>query len=138
MGEQRYGLWYLGNKHWGSCYDEAIKIDPNYDVLWNVRGWTFLNLKKYKNALKCFDKAIELRPKYAYALNNSALYSLGTYKEAIKYIEMSLEINSSNAYAWKNKGLVMFGLKRYKDALMNCEKALEMDETLLMQYVAKI
>ena len=64
-------------------------------------------MKKYKNALKCFDKAIELRPEYAYALNNKGytLYSLGKHKEALKYIDTSLKIDPSNVYAWRNKAL---------------------------------
>jgi tetratricopeptide (TPR) repeat protein len=40
---------------------------------------------------------------------------------------MSLKIDPSNAYAWKNKALIMFKLKCYDDALVNYEKALDVD-----------
>jgi len=39
------------------CFDEAIKINPNFAGAWHNKGLALRNLGKNEEAVKCFDKA---------------------------------------------------------------------------------
>jgi len=41
--------------------DEALKLYPSYINVWNHKGVVLCNLGKPKEALGCFDKAIEIK-----------------------------------------------------------------------------
>ena len=43
-----------------ACYDEAIRIDPNYADAWNTKGIIFRKLGKENEAEKCFKEADRL------------------------------------------------------------------------------
>jgi len=49
------------------CFEQAIKIDPNYKIPWYNKGIVFFNLEKYQDALKYFEEAIKLDPEFALA-----------------------------------------------------------------------
>ena len=65
-------------------------------------------LEKYDEAIKCYDKAMEIQPNYSYAWSGKGnVYSnLKKYDEAIKCYDKAIELESDNVYAWNGKGNV--------------------------------
>jgi tetratricopeptide (TPR) repeat protein len=65
---------------------------------YNNRGFAFGNMQQYDKALKDFNKAIELNPKYATAYYNKArVYSLTNRTEdACKMLKQSIESGFNN------------------------------------------
>ena len=61
-------------------------------MAFSVRGTCFLNVERYKSAVKDFEEVIKLNPQNAIAYNGLALslYKLGKYVEAQKNIEIAL------------------------------------------------
>jgi len=61
------------------CFDEAIKLKPDYAMACYNKGVTLGELGQYKEALACFDEAIKLKPDFAGAWYNKgeALQKLG-------------------------------------------------------------
>ncbi|MFQ6072921.1 MAG: tetratricopeptide repeat protein [Methanosarcinales archaeon] len=53
---------------------------------------------QYEDAIECFDKALEIDPKYAYAWvdKGKALDNLGKYKNAIECFDKALEIDPNS------------------------------------------
>jgi tetratricopeptide (TPR) repeat protein len=49
--------------------NEAIRLDPNYTIAWNIKGVILYAQKKYDEALKAFNEAIGLDPNNAEAWN---------------------------------------------------------------------
>ncbi|MCK5559835.1 MAG: tetratricopeptide repeat protein, partial [Thermoplasmata archaeon] len=45
-----------------SCFDRAIKINPNVSDIWSNKGIVLYKLHKYERAMRCFDKALQLNP----------------------------------------------------------------------------
>ena len=55
--------------------------------MWNSKGRAFYILEKYKEAIKCYDKALEIDPNYIDALNDKdlAVDKLEKWKNVKKY-----------------------------------------------------
>ena len=87
-------------------------FDTNDVWGWRNKGGTLYFLGKYDEAIKCYDKAIEIDPDNSVVWNNKglALSSLGKYDEAIKCYDKVIEIDPNDADAWNNKGLALSSL----------------------------
>ena len=46
------------------CFDKAIWLNPDDDLLWVHKGMSLYELKNYDEAIKCFDNAIRLNAQY--------------------------------------------------------------------------
>ncbi|MCI2424414.1 tetratricopeptide repeat protein, partial [Candidatus Acetothermia bacterium] len=68
-------------------------------------------------AIRCYDKALEIDPKYAPAWNNKgiALHKLERYEEAIRCYDKVLEIDPKDASAKNNKVLAQAKLRELKE-----------------------
>jgi tetratricopeptide (TPR) repeat protein len=96
---------------------------------WNDRGVDLYALDKYDEALKCYDKAIELDPQSSLAWNNkgSALFSQGKYDEAIQAYDRAIEIAPKYASAWNNKGSVLYNIGKYNEAIQAYDEAINLN-----------
>ncbi len=47
-----------------------MEIDPNIAYVYNNKGNALRNLNMQKEAIQCYDKAIQLDPNYNAAINN--------------------------------------------------------------------
>lgn len=93
---------------------------------WNNKGASLHQLKKYADAVACFDRALSLEPELLAAWNNkgNALNDLGRHAEALACFEHVLSKEPGNAKAWHNKGILLRTLGRYEEALRCYDAAL--------------
>ena len=105
------------------------KSNQENAIDWNDKGLVFYDQKKYDEAIKCYDKAIELDPKYAYPWNGKGNVFCGQkkYEGAIKCYDKAIELDPKDAYAWNGKGLVFYDQKKYEEAIKCYDKAIELD-----------
>ena len=96
---------------------------------WHAIGITLVSEERYEEAIKYYDKILEIDPEDQKALLNkgSVLKDLERYEEAIKYYDKILEINPNNVKALANKGITFAYLQEYEDALIMIDKALLLD-----------
>ena len=84
-----------------TCYDMVLKNDPKCAEAYCMKAISLRNRKEYDNAIKCFDKALKIKPDYAFALQykGSALEAIAATKdkskleEAIQCYEDALELD---------------------------------------------
>ncbi len=129
------------------CFDKSIRIyqhirnfdrsiDIDFAFALNSRGYYFIlypSLKKYeKEAVECFDQAIQIRPDFAYPWYNKGfvLSKLGEYDKAIEIFYNSIKTAddpnySSLAYAMNNKGYALNSLERFKEAVECFDQAMD-------------
>jgi len=117
-------------EHSGMAPEPTAESDsPTNATAWNNRGAKFFSLRRYEEAIHCFDQALELDPRYVGAWSNkgAGLGAVGRHDEAIGCYNKALEIDPSLAMAWNNKGQSLNSLGRYEEAASYFDKALELD-----------
>ncbi len=103
------------------------------------KGVSLANLGKYQDAIACYDKSLQINPRYALAWFNkgSDLESLGMHQEAIACFDRSLQINPKYAEAWYGKGASLSNLGKYQDAIACYDKALQIDPKCALAWFNK-
>ena len=98
-------------------FNEVIKLNPNYSVVYYNRGLAKYYLKDYEGALEDYNKAIELNPKFAeayfyrgiskYNLANAKKKSKADYKKLLYDVKedynKAIELNPKFAEAYFNR-----------------------------------
>jgi tetratricopeptide (TPR) repeat protein len=83
----------------------------------------------FEEAIKEFDKAIELDPKNPDSHYNKgvALYKLHRYEEAIEEFDKAIELDPNNPVYHNNKGNALDDMGKYEEAIEEYDKAIELD-----------
>jgi tetratricopeptide (TPR) repeat protein len=79
----------------GRWYDNVISMDPGHVQALNNRGVLHLHHKGYPAALKCFEKAIRLKPDYVDPYYNLACVSAATgqVKQGLRYLGKAVSMD---------------------------------------------
>ena len=88
----------------GTQYTAAY-LQRNNAYSWNSKGIALYNQGKYNEAIKAYDEAIKIDPKYKWAWANKggALKSSGKYNESIQAYDEALKIDQNYTFAWNSK-----------------------------------
>ena len=78
----------------------------------NRKGNEYLESRDAANAIKCYERAIELDPSYTVAWRSKgiSLLNIGRDSEALSCFERATELNPKDAHAWWNKGVSLLRL----------------------------
>jgi tetratricopeptide (TPR) repeat protein len=111
-------------------YDKILS-DLNYQTALHNKGRALIKLKRFEEAVECYDRAIEINQNDMTAWHNKGftLNGLGEYYNALKCFERSLEIAPNNPYSWNSKGNAHIRLNQYTEALECYNKAISLDRT---------
>jgi tetratricopeptide (TPR) repeat protein len=96
---------------------------------WFKQGNTHYEAKRYEEALRCYDQAVNLDAGNAHAWNNRGicLAELNRHKEAIPSYAKALQNDPKYVAAWCNLGISLSALSRDEEALQCFDKALNFD-----------
>jgi Tfp pilus assembly protein PilF len=114
-------------------YQAALKKvgakDELAAVYHNKIGITQLQLNRWTEARKSFEKSIKIDKKYSKAYNNLAVvhYQNKKYGRAIKYYKRAIEMEPDNASYYGNLGSAYFAKKDLDKAVQNYAQALQLD-----------
>ncbi len=108
---------------------ECIEKNPNGFEAYNNMGTSYVIVKEYELAVKCFNKSLSISDKYYPAVNNLAdLYARrGDGENSLKYSEVLLKIDSNSPKT----------ISTYAKALVlnhNIEKAIDLMEGLVNEH----
>ncbi|NFG25101.1 hypothetical protein FDF11_02575 [Clostridium botulinum] len=129
---EAYNLFFLGE------YDKSIEKSneiinefPSSAKGYNIRGIAKSYNESFESGMKDIDKALELEPKYGYAVFNKALtYELyGKLDEALLWYNKNLEIEN---YIWTYYGIASIYGRRgdVQNTVKYLSKAIEVDEVV--------
>lgn len=105
-------------------------------VEWYNKGNDWLNKGMWKEAIECYNRALELDPDLSIAYNNrgKAYGDLGQYDKALADCTRALELNPNLDVAYNNRGALYGKLEQYKKALVDFEKALSLNPDSALFY----
>jgi len=100
-------------------------ISRNREVYYK-EGNDLLAQKKYEEAIKCYDKALEIDPAAGDVWHSKgiALFNLGRYEEALACYDEALKFKPDSDSIWCHRGNALLGLNEYKEAIVCYDKAL--------------
>ncbi len=89
-----------------------MQINLDFDAFYK-NGVALAKLGKHKDAVECFDKALEINPNHRKTLSKQGilLAKLGKDEEAVVCFDKALEINPNEFDILSNKDLVLAKLE---------------------------
>jgi tetratricopeptide (TPR) repeat protein len=110
-----------------SSFDNALKIKPDDQDAWFIRGIALSSLGKNEEAISSYNNALKFKPDKDEAWNNrgSALGNLGRNEEAIASFDNALKFKPDLHKAWNNRGSALFNLRRFEEAISSFDNALK-------------
>jgi tetratricopeptide (TPR) repeat protein len=96
---------------------------------WLTESFAHYEARRYEEARKACEHALQLDPKFAYAHNTKGLafYSLKRYTEALNALEQAIQFSPNEPTAHYGKGRVLERLQRYQEALQAYEQVIRLD-----------
>jgi tetratricopeptide (TPR) repeat protein len=103
----------------------ALDVGRPQARLYNLIGQAQYRLGERLEAIKNFDQAIALDPKFADAHGNRAniLVDVDMPDEALKSFDRALELNPTSGPDWLNRGALLQQMGRHAEALASLDKA---------------
>jgi len=117
-------------------YRAALVKKPDAAEVYNKIGIVELQIQRYKEAHRDFDKAIKADRNFANAYNNlgAVYYEQKKYGAAIKQYQKALKLEADVATYYCNMGAAYFAKKEFEQASVNYAKALELDPDVLERH----
>jgi len=100
-------------------YSKLMKFRKNDFLILYLYGTTFLQLKKYSDAIKYLSFSIIQNSKFADSFNNRgiAYAENSNFDQAIKDYDQSIKLKENNFDAYLNKGIALKNIFRFKEAI---------------------
>ena len=111
---------------------EKVVIEaPRELQAWELynKAFSLASLGDHTEAIKYYDRVLELEPSNSDAWNNrgSCCKKLGKVQDALQCYENALHAEPHNASAWSNKGNALSALGKYTEAIVSLNRAIEVD-----------
>ena len=104
---------------------------------WFKKGFTLRYVdENNQEAMKAFDKAIEIDPNYAKAYAQRAVIYADRrqYLKALKESEQAIKLDPNLAWGFNSRGVAHTGLMNYQEAIQDFNKALELEPRYAWPY----
>jgi len=148
-GEELYGSYDFDNAI--LAFDNAIKINPNYILAWEAKGWILIKMKKSKETVNCFDKVSFLeknnsryrnvfttnRDAKDYFIRAAAFSTENRFNEAIADFNTAIRLNKNYIKAYYCRGRVYRLNQEYDKAIMDFNKVIEFNHENLGVYYSR-
>ena len=124
--ERQIAVW----KNALTLWDHEIRNDPVNHEAYNSRGYYFFARSLYVQALRDYNRAIQLSPapRADYLNNRAHVYmALGSYEDALSEMTEAIAVSGGSVYRYFNdRAIVHVRLGRYQDALSDYDAALRL------------
>ena len=101
---------------------------PQSLIVLNLLGAVLSSQGQFQQAVRSYDRVIELKPDFAEAYSNrgNALTNLGQLEEAVASYDQAIELKPGYAQAYSNRGNALTELEQPEAVVDSCDKAIEL------------
>jgi len=113
-----------------------LKNNPKIAFLYNLLGLILVGQTKYSDAIKCYQKGIEIEPNNAMIYNNlgSVYKSKKNYTLAENYYNQSIKLDNKISETHNNIGNLYIELNKFDDAINSFKKAININSKFYIAY----
>ena len=135
-------LTYERNKVWKdpiTMWTDVTKKSPNKARAFGSLGDAYRDSGQIQNALKAYNRSVEINPKYATGqLNVGAMYSkLFQWDKAYKSYTLAISADSNYTKAYYNRGITSYTLEKNESAISDYNKAIALDKKYKTAYFGR-
>ena len=138
------GVFHAQRKEYGEALralDQAIQLDSELAAAHSNKGRVLLTLgpEKASEALKSFDRALELKPDEIDTLRDKALAlrALGKAKDEIEIYKRMSELNKKEWGIWLRLGDLQLEVGDIRGAISSYDKSLALKDDLVPAYIRR-
>jgi tetratricopeptide (TPR) repeat protein len=119
--------------------EKYAKTDNGLNAVdWFKKGYLLrYSAKNNQEAMKAFDKAIEIEPNFARAYaGRAAIYNdWGQYQQGLRESERAIKLDPTLPWGFNTRGWAHIGLLNYQKAIEDLNKAIELDPNYVSAYI---
>jgi pentatricopeptide repeat protein len=132
LSDEQMGDLYMVRKQFAEAaglYKKLCDQSPRNPIYLNKLGIAMHQQAALGIALKYYEKAVKVDPKYADAENNvgTIWYQRKKFEKAIKAYQKAITMRSDMAVLYSNLGYAYFGDRKYEEAISSFRRALVLD-----------
>lgn len=111
--------------------EDAVEVDPEDEETWIALGEVYEDLSDWNKALDAYERALDLVPDSleARCLVGHCCLMLGRLDQAEWEYRQVIQDEPADGDAWAGLGEVLIAQERYHEALVACNRALEVEPT---------
>lgn len=111
------------------CYEEALKLNPEYELAWANKGIAQFREGKYEEALTSFRRWADIRPALGQPLEEQGkcFIHMRKYQEAMDLLDKAVKREPERWSAWDNRGRTLLHLGRNEEAIESFDKAISLN-----------
>lgn len=111
-------------------FDMALELGLNTDPygIYINRGFSFLRIDEYDNAIADFSQAVDIDPDNAsgYHSRARAYYRLDNFEEAVSDLKKAVELNQSNPVIYYDLGMAYLRIEETSNACVNFQRSCQL------------
>ena len=113
--------------------NRLVKKNPHNDMLWNILGLAYQQLKEYQKAEISFLRGLQENPKNISLINNigNNYKYLNNFHKAEEFYKRALGYNPNYVNSLVNYGNLKFTFNKFEDALKLLNKSLDVNKELV-------
>ena len=136
-------LWHLGREvSLSSLAQDLQRIDKHSPITWCAAGNCFSHQKEHENAIRFFQRAVQVSSNFAYAytLLGHEYVSIEELEKALSCFRTAVRIDARHYNAWYGIGLTYYKQERFQLAEVYYKRALSINKQspILMCHVAVV
>jgi Flp pilus assembly protein TadD len=137
VSDEELGQLMIYRQQYQAAIEAFKRIESPSARVWNQIGIAYQMMYDYKDARRCYDEALRLRPHDPIVLSNlaTAQDGMGDFGAAEKNYRKSLKLDSNSALTLKNLGTNLLMQHKYEAGAAAYKDALSIDPRIFEDHI---